>query len=403
MRTVRLLLVSAVGAAACAPAAARAEEDAAADVLPPVREESPRGAASVVVERTKRFEAGASIRAARGLYELVALGKLADELAHGRASLHADAAVGAGTPALTDLREAGPIFDVTARATVRELPIEETTSALTVTATRQIQTGFAWERAGATLGIGAVPRSFFRLGAGYTVAISRVKGPAPPRGADACGTCVIAALDQAATLDLTDPLAPDRGFKIRLDLTEAGGPLGGDVAFVRASPLVLASWPLSDRVLIATRLRLGAILGDAPVYERFFAGGADSVRSYGGGQLSPYARVASGAVVPVGGAGLVLASVEARVRLPSIPTVNVPLGAAVFVDAGRVSVTAADLFAAPPSVAVGAGLRARTPIGDLRLDVGYTAYAAPLPTIGAGVVPPRLERYAVQLAAGEAF
>src|SRR5262249_35568604 len=141
----------------------------------------------------------------------------------------------------------------------------------------------------------------------------------------------------------------------------------------------------------------------APVYERFFAGGANSVRSYGYNQLSPYARAANGEVVPVGGGGLLLASVEARVRVATIPRVNVPVGAALFVDAGRVSAAAADLFAGPPSLAVGVGLHALTPLGHLRLDVGYSIYSAPLVGIGPGVVPPNLPPYAVQLAMGEAF
>jgi hypothetical protein len=372
-------------------------------VLPPVREESGNRPLGVVVEETKRFEAGVGIRGTRGLYELVTRGKFADELAHGRAALHVDAAAGIGTPSLTDVRDMGPIFDVIARATVRELPVEETTSALTLTATRHLQTGFAWETGGATLAIGAVPRSFFRLGAGYTISASHVTGPAPPPGTEACAACLISMLDQAVTLDLTDPLEPNRGIKIRLDLTEAGGPLGGDFGFVRVTPLFLASYPISDRVTLASRLRVGVILGDAPVYERFFGGGAQSVRSYGGNQLSPWGRAESGAIVPVGGSGLVLASVEARIRLPSIPGVKAPLGAAVFVDAGRVSAAAADLFAAPPSIAVGFGLHAGTPLGHLRLDIGFAAYSAPLPTVGRDVVAPEMPPYAIHLAAGEAF
>lgn len=389
-------------ALALASGTARAQQDSVADVLPPVREESGSKPLGVVVQEQKRFEAGAGIRGARGLYEVIAIGKLADELAHGRAALHVDAAAGVGTPSLTNMRELGPIFDVVARVTVRELPIEETTSALTVTATRHLQTGFAWETGGATLAIGAVPRSFFRLGAGYTISLSHVSGPAPP-GTEACNACAMSVLDQAMTLDLTDPLTPHRGFKFRLDLTEAGGPLGGDFGFVRVTPLLLASYPLSDRVMLASRLRVGVIVGDAPVYERFFGGGAQSIRSYGYNQLSPYGRSSNGTIVPVGGSGLLLASVEARVRLPSIPGVKAPLGAAVFVDAGRVSASAADLFAAPPSIAVGAGVHAGTPLGHLRLDIGFAAYSAPLPTMGRDVTPPQLSPYAVHLALGEAF
>jgi outer membrane protein assembly factor BamA len=395
-------------AAACALLAARARAAGEvggdpSDVVPPFPDKTAGEPLHVTVERTKRFSAGVGVRSSRGIYAGVAMGTFADEIAHGRAAVRFDGTAGAATDTLQDLRGASPVLDLRGRLTVREFPLEETTSVLTAMGSRQMQAGYTVERGGGAFGLGALPRSFLRLGAGYTLELSSLSGPGTPTRECASRTCLLSAFAQAISLDQTDPQDPERGYKLRLDLSEAGGPLGGDFPFVRASPVAVAFVPLSRRVTLAGRAQLGALLGGAPIYERFFAGGADSVRSYEGGRLSPYARAANGAVVPVGGRGLFLASLEVRVTLPPIPEVPIPFRAVLFADAGRVSVSAADLFAAPPSVAVGAGLRAATPVGLLRLDAGFSVYRSPLPTIGPGVTAPQMSPWAVHLGTGEAF
>ena len=114
--------------------------------------------------------------------------------------------------------------------------------------------------------------------------------------------------------------------------------------------------------MLASAARLGIADGfDQEVIEseRFFAGGANSVRGYRNDSLGP--QVAG---IPVGGEGMLIFNQEFR-----FPIYKWFRGVT-FVDAGNV-------FPDPSSitfdldVGVGAGLRLATPVGLIRLDLGY--------------------------------
>jgi outer membrane protein insertion porin family/translocation and assembly module TamA len=77
--------------------------------------------------------------------------------------------------------------------------------------------------------------------------------------------------------------------------------------------------------------------------------------------------------VPLGGASLWEASIE--LRFP----IHGPLGASVFCDASDVSPSTFDLRLDHPHLSCGLGLRYGTPIGPVRLDVGYRIPGAQLP------------------------
>lgn len=166
--------------------------------------------------------------------------------------------------------------------------------------------------------------------------------------------------------DTTDsPLEPTRGS--RLDLS-FGPAAGNNVAFVRLLGEVRRYVPIRSTVL-ALRLRSGTLqpIGgfgatDVPIYKRFFAGGSNSVRGYGYQRVGP--RDAEDD--PLGGLTLTESSVELRFPIPLWDR----LGGVVFLDGGQLSEPAftwrtGDLF-----VGTGAGIRVRTPLGPLRLDVG---------------------------------
>ena len=92
----------------------------------------------------------------------------------------------------------------------------------------------------------------------------------------------------------------------------------------------------------------------------FRAGGDDSVRGYGFRTLSPEIRG-----VTVGGRTLLTGSVEvARPISPKYPA----YWWAAFIDAGKAADRWTDL---KPAVGYGVGLRWRSPVGPLRVDVAY--------------------------------
>ena len=177
-------------------------------------------------------------------------------------------------------------------------------------------------------------------------------------------------------------------------------------------------WPVGNRIEIAARLYGGAVIGNrislrsgpeglirnvsqyVPPQERLYAGGPNSVRGFRFNELGPLAYVVdtfttvtadngetyyradprvkrhTWRAVPTGGNTLVVANLEAR--LPS-PFLSDLLRYAVFVDAGRVwnrevASSNAGGFRAI-RVTPGAGLRVASPVGPIRVDVGYNPYA----------------------------
>ena len=98
----------------------------------------------------------------------------------------------------------------------------------------------------------------------------------------------------------------------------------------------------------------------APESQRFRAGGDDSVRGYAYRSLGP---LVNGAVT----SGNLMFTSSAEVARPILERLPALLGAA-FVDVGGV---ANSWGAIDPAFGVGVGLRFRSPVGALRLDLAY--------------------------------
>jgi outer membrane protein assembly factor BamA len=177
----------------------------------------------------------------------------------------------------------------------------------------------------------------------------------------------IATLTPEVTLDRRDaPLDPRTGSYHLLGVRAGGLVLGGDANFVKTRlethwfldwlpPTVLA---LSARLGLAT-----ALAGDdsLPIEERFFAGGATTVRGYRERRLGPVDATGN----PTGGNGLAVFNVEWRFPIWRW------VGGTVFVDTGAVTTDAADLGLDDFRSGVGGGLRVSTPVGPVRVDLGY--------------------------------
>lgn len=212
-------------------------------------------------------------------------------------------------------------------------------------------------------------------------------------------------------------LSPTSGYRLLLDLESAPEWAGSDFTYDRVVADLSAYLGVGRELVVAARLRAGWLeagtfrgLSAAPASPerriahpemRFYAGGSNSVRGYAQNELGahvvsvPVARLlfpqedhaepacvpeeilaltCSAAVLaerwflarPTGGTRLIEGSLELR-----IPLWGSVLGGAAFLDFGRVwePVGGAD----PPEVEYtpGVGLRYDTPIGPVRVDVGY--------------------------------
>lgn len=177
----------------------------------------------------------------------------------------------------------------------------------------------------------------------------------------------IATLTPELTLDRRErPLDPARGSFHLLSLRGADTVLGSDPSFLKARlethwffdwlpPTVLA---LSARIGLAGPLRETQAL---PIEERFFAGGSTTVRGYEENRLGPLDDKGN----PTGGNASVVLNVEWRFPIWRW------IGGAGFVDLGAVASEVGRLDPGDLKTGAGVGLRVATPVGPLRLDVGY--------------------------------
>jgi outer membrane translocation and assembly module TamA len=102
---------------------------------------------------------------------------------------------------------------------------------------------------------------------------------------------------------------------------------------------------------------------DLPASERFYAGGSTTVRGYALDRLGDDATIDSDGF-PQGGNALVI--VNGELRFP----IWRALGGVVFVDAGNVFARAGDLDLSSIKASAGTGVRYRSPIGPIRVDLG---------------------------------
>jgi outer membrane protein insertion porin family len=163
-----------------------------------------------------------------------------------------------------------------------------------------------------------------------------------------------------------DNLNPTRGELLRAKIDHSNTSLLSDVNFAKLTLEGRYYLQLLWRTVFATRLKVGGIepyseTKDVPSNVRFFAGGPGSVRGFSLNRVGPLD--ASGN--PLGGSSLLEGSVE--LRFPLTDSVS----GALFVDFGNVWSTPFTYRLDDLRYAVGPGIRYLTPVGPLRLDIGF--------------------------------
>lgn len=185
----------------------------------------------------------------------------------------------------------------------------------------------------------------------------------PATGESRRRTFFIAALPGTLAYDGSDDLLnPARGYRLSGRLSPEASLQSGAFGYARAQIDGSAYWPVSDRVVIAGRTRLGTIVGAsrdriAPS-RRFYAGGGGSIRGYTFQGVGPVDANGD----PIGGRSLTEFALEGRVRFGDF-------GVVPFVDGGNLYTSPLPRFS---GFRYGAGLGARyyTSFGPIRVDVG---------------------------------
>ena len=196
-----------------------------------------------------------------------------------------------------------------------------------------------------------------------------------------------------------DVVDPERGMFVVFDGQAAARAIGSEVGFLRTfvQGFTYHRVPAARRTVLAFGARLGAAHGfqrivprddggvdvvqDLPASERFFAGGDTTVRGFSLDRLGTDATI-SATGFPTGGNGLVVLNGEVRVSLFG------GVGAVGFLDAGNVFRRASDINMGQLRGAAGFGISYRSPIGPIRVDLGFKLDRREL-------TPGRLERRSV--------
>ena len=176
---------------------------------------------------------------------------------------------------------------------------------------------------------------------------------------------------------------------------DASSIFGGDFNYFETTGEGRYYHQLGRVALIAGRAQIKSIRpeGDidlnVPFFKRYFLGGADSLRGWGRFEVSP---LEDG--LAVGGLSAFITTLELRAPLFG------NFSGVAFVDAGNVWLDPWAINLNDLRYDIGPGIRYLTPIGPLRVDVGYQLN----PIVGLVVNgQPQTRRFRVHFSIGQAF
>ncbi|MGH9311284.1 MAG: BamA/TamA family outer membrane protein, partial [Vicinamibacterales bacterium] len=201
-----------------------------------------------------------------------------------------------------------------------------------------------------------------------------------------------------------DLVEPSQGTFFSAESSLAARALGGQVGF--AKTYLQGIWfkrlPGPRRIVFATRASVGLADGfpqepnpddpeqkpieDLPGSERFFAGGDTTIRGFALDTVGE-PKTISALGFPKGGNAVLILNAELRVPVWK------DIGAAVFVDGGNVFERVTDFDFGELRGSSGFGLRYRSPIGPIRVDLGFKMDRRELDT----------RRHVIHFSIGQAF
>ncbi|MFH1394769.1 MAG: outer membrane protein assembly factor BamA [Candidatus Omnitrophota bacterium] len=164
--------------------------------------------------------------------------------------------------------------------------------------------------------------------------------------------------------------SPSKGILTGGFVENAGGFIGGSRDFVKCYAYTSFYHSLIKDIVLELAGRGGVVQNYAntekvPIYERFYAGGATTIRGYKERGVGP--RDSFDKNIVVGGKALLLGNAEV-----TFPIFKRLIKGAVFYDVGSVSNQFSEMFKDTQyKQGVGVGVRVKTPIGPVKLDYGY--------------------------------
>lgn len=231
--------------------------------------------------------------------------------------------------------------------------------------------GYDSDTRGGALRVGREFSDTVKAGITYrleTVEISDVVADATQELKDEVGENDLSSLELNFSWDTRDNVFnPTQGQHLSNTFQMTGGALGGDKDFFKLYSRYSIFFPLINRSVLELRARAGwadpfSGTPKVPIYERFFAGGSNTIRGYHERKIGPIDSVTED---PIGGESLFIGNVEYTYPLTDF------LKTAVFFDTGNVWAKNSDFLSGNLKSSVGLGLRVKTPLGPISLDYGW--------------------------------
>ncbi len=165
---------------------------------------------------------------------------------------------------------------------------------------------------------------------------------------------------------------PTQGYNVYSGVDLAGGVFGADRDFYRLQGGASNFWPHAGRCVFESSLRAGIVdaysnTDDVPIFERFFGGGAGTIRGYQERKVGPRDPSSND---PIGGESTLSGTAEEVLTIIKDERSRPILKGSVFYDVGNVWRRVSD-FGSSLKSGVGVGTRITTPIGPVRLDLGF--------------------------------
>jgi len=248
--------------------------------------------------------------------------------------------------------------------------------------TRDTDAGYGYDEdvTGGDLRLGKEISEYTRLDLTYRydkIKISNVSDDASEDLKREIGSNVISSIAPVFQFDSRDNVFyATRGNLLVNSFEWAGGAFGGDKNFWKYFGRFSHYFPMPRNSVVEVRGRAGlaSTTGGTeriPIYDRFFAGGASTVRGYDERRLGPVDPVSND---PLGGNALLIGNIE--YTYPLLDFIKL----AAFYDIGNVWEKIADIGSSKEAndvahtgglkSALGLGVRLKTPIGPIMLDYG---------------------------------
>ncbi len=236
--------------------------------------------------------------------------------------------------------------------------------------------GFEEERRGGGLRLGKEFTEHVQGGLSYQLYRTEISDVVADASADLKaeqGRNTISMLGPSVAFDTRDSrFDPSRGLFVFGSGDLAGGILGADADFYRLQAGLSHYLPQGDRWVFESGARMGIVDAyadsvEVPIFERFFGGGSGTVRGYAERRVGPRDPTSND---PIGGEAMAIGTLEEVVTLLEEERGRPILKGSVFLDVGDVWRRVTE-FGESFKVGVGLGSRITTPIGPVRLDIGF--------------------------------